>query len=164
MSKRLRAVFYEGIALKGHIRLTARDRAGRIVAIIESDNLIVTVGKELLAHMLIDDAGYDTGITYCAIGTGTTAPALPDTTLVTETNRLSIAANGSKSRAVNVITFSTFFLAAQCTYFIREIGLFGHSTATGAADSGVLLARGLLSYDNSAGVYDLTIDYVITIG
>ena len=154
----------DGLRITGKIRLTARDPwTGRIVGVVESENLVVTAGKALLCQMLIDDAGYDTGITYCALGISATAPAITDTQLTSETSRLEIAANGSKSRAVNVITFSTFFLAAVCSIFIQEVGLFGHSTATAAANSGVLFAHGLLSYDNQAGNVDLTIDYVVSI-
>ena len=43
-------------------------------------------------------------------------------------------------------------------------GEFGHSTATGTKDSGMLFSRVLFDYDNSAGQYDITIDWKITIG
>jgi predicted lactoylglutathione lyase len=150
----------EGLPLKGRVRFTATDpRTGAIIKII--DNLIVTVGKELIARMLIDESGYDTGLTYCAIGTGSTAPALNQTTLVAEVSRKAIT---SKTRASNVITLSTFFTAAESAYAIEECGIFGHSTASATVDSGVMFCRALLSYDNSAGNADLTIDWEITIG
>ena len=155
---------HDKVALSGLIRLTARDRiTHEIVDVVEARNLIVTAGKNLIANMLVDTSGYDTGITYCALGTNTTAPAITDTQLGTETSRLEIAANGSRTVATNVITFSTFFLAAQCSIFLKEVGLFGHSTASATANSGVLLAHGQISYDNQAGNYDLTIDWLVTV-
>jgi len=120
-------------------------------------NLVVTDGKGLAGDLLIGEV--TTGLTYHAIGTGTTTPAVGDTTLTTESNRLAIT---SKSRAGAVITLSTFFLAAQCTYNIKECGIFGDQ-ATGVADSGTMLCHYLQSYDNSGGSYDLTFDYDLTI-
>jgi len=145
------------LSLKGTVRLLVN---GRVVA--EACNLIVTVGKNLVADMLIDTAGFDTGITYCAVGTGVTAPAVGNTTLVTETARATITV---KERAGNILLLQTFFLAANINVFIKEAGLFGHSTATGAANSGVLFARALLSYDNSGvSPTDLTVQWEVTIG
>ncbi len=178
----------EGLKLYGRWRLTAR-RAGETIVkegeqtllpenlaspwrckmhqgeqpdlvIIEGANLIVSLGKYLVGQMLIDASGYDTGLTYCAIGTGVTAPAVGNTTLVTESARLAIT---SKTRVTNVITLSTFFTAAQSTYAIEEAGIFGHSTAGAGANTGELFARWLVSFDNSGGLYDITIDYVLTI-
>lgn len=147
---------------KGHVRLTATDPATKkILAIIDVDNLVVTVGKELVGRMLIDEAGYDTGLTYCAIGTGAAAPLITDTQLATEAARKIIT---SRTRAANVITLSTFLTVAESTFNIKEAGIFGHSTATGVANSGDLFARALLSYDNTGATADITIDWVITLG
>lgn len=150
------------IRISGRVRLTATDpRTGEIVAIVESENLFVTAGKTAILDALRDSAAqYDTGVTYLAIGTDTTPPALTDTALVSEVARKVIS---QKLRSGNTLTFSVSFPAADCTYNIKEVGLFGTSTATTDLDSGVLFARALLSYDNSAGLYVLTIDYPITI-
>jgi len=140
----------------------ARSQAAEWVeATVEVDNLICTSGKVLVASMLMDRSGYDTGLTYCAIGSDSTAPVVGDTTLTAEEARLAVT---STSRTVNAVTYSTFFTAAQSTYNIKEVGLFGHSTASSSADSGELFNHALLSYDNSAGSYDLTIDVVVTFG
>ena len=140
----------------------ARCRAAEhIVGSVWSHNIIVTSGKVLVAKMLMDASGYDTGLTYCAIGSDSTTPAVGDTTLATEENRVAVT---SKSRTVNAVTYSTFFTAAQSTYAIEEVGLFGHSTASGTTDSGELFNHALLSYDNSAASVDLTIDVAITFG
>ena len=147
----------DGLCIRGHVRLWAR---GHIVA--EADNLIVSTGKALVSDMLIDTSGYDTGLTYTAIGTGTAAPAVGDTTLGTETARKAITL---RERAANVLLLQTFFPAADCNVFLKEVGVFGHSTASATPDSGVLFARTLLSYDNSGGSpSDLTLDWEITIG
>jgi len=161
MAKNLSKADYEGLRLSGRWRLTARHiRTGEII-VKEGENLIVTVGKQLIGDMLIDESGYDTGLTYCAIGMDNTSPAITDTKLGSEANRKAIT---SKSRSGNEITLSTFFTAAESSYAIEEAGIFGHSTASATKDSGVLFSHWLTSFDNSAGNYDITIDYVLTIG
>ena len=125
----------------------------------EVNNLVVSVGKAMVGDLLIDVEG--TGLTYHAIGTGNTAPSAGDTALTTESARKAITA---KSRSGNVLTLSTFYLAAESTYSIAEIGIFGGSTAGVTADSGKLFSHFLQTYDNSAGAFDLTFDYSITIG
>jgi len=132
-----------------------------IRATVESDNIVVTSGKVLVARMLIDDTGYDTGLTWCAIGSDNTAPAVSDTTLGTEEERKEVT---SKSRSTAVITYSTFFTSAESNVAIEEVGLFGHSTASATTDSGEMFNHALLSYDNSgASPLDLTVDVEITV-
>jgi hypothetical protein len=153
----------EGLALRGRARLRAIDPKTGLVAFDSGwrKNLIVTVGKELVGRILVDEGGYDTGLTWCSIGTGTNAPALGDTQLQTEFGRMAVT---SKTRASNVITYSSLFLAAACTAALKEAGLWGHSTAGAGADTGVLFSRVAMDYDNSGGNYDLTLDWAITIG
>lgn len=151
------------LKLSSHVRLTAYKKGTKeVVAVIESKNLIVTVGKQFVGDMLIDkDSDHDTGLTWCAIGTNNTTPAITDTQLGTEVNRKQIT---TRSRSGIDITLSTFFTAAESTYNIKEAGEFGHASATSTPNSGKLLAHWLVSFDNSAGNYDLTFDYVLTIG
>jgi len=151
----------ELIKVSGRWRLTARHRITGEEIVIEGKNLITTVGKQLIGDMLIDASGYDTGLTYQAIGTSSTSPTVSDTQLGAEAARKAVT---SKSRSGNEITFSTFFTAAESSYNIQEAGIFGHSTATSSPNTGILFSHWLVSFDNSAGNYDLTFDYVLTIG
>ncbi|MDD5038722.1 MAG: hypothetical protein PHN78_05335, partial [Dehalococcoidales bacterium] len=55
---------------------------GEIVAVVENHNIICNEGLLLASAFFIDEsATYDTGITYCEIGTSSTAPAAGDTAL-----------------------------------------------------------------------------------
>jgi len=83
-----------------------------------------------------------------------------DTTLTAEAARKAVT---FKSRLVNVVTFSTFFTAGEAPYNIKEAGVFGHSTASVTPDSGVMFSHYLVDFNNSAGTYDITIEYVLTI-
>ena len=123
------------------------------------NNLVVTVGKELVCDLLLDIE--TAGLTYHAIGTFSGAPTLSNATLGTEVERKLWT---SKTRTLNVITYTAFYLAAECTYNIAEVGVFGGAMASALSDSGVLFSRLLQSYDNSAGLVDLTFEYELTIG
>lgn len=120
-------------------------------------NLITTVGYNLAANWSTDVEAV--GLTWYAIGTGTNAPAIGDTQLQTETKRKAFA---TRTTASAVSTFSAYFPKADCTYNIKEVGVFGSSTASITANSGVCLSRAALAYDNSGGTVDLTFDYELT--
>ena len=142
------------------LRVWERGKAGVSKPVYESTvhNLIVTSGKVLVADLLIGDV--TTGLTYHAIGTGTDSPAVGDTTLTSEQERKAFT---TRTNSSNEITLSCFYTAAQSTYNIKECGIFG-GAASAVADSGTLFSHYLQSYDNSGGTYDLTFDYVLTIG
>lgn len=144
------------IQLKGHVQLL--DAKTREV-LAESDNIVVTTGQELTGYLLINAPGITIGISYCAFGTDGTAPADADTTLTVEAGREQIT---QKNCALNVITLDTFFTAAESTFHILEVGLFGHD-ASMTPDSGMMFSHALLDYDNSGAPRDLVINWTITI-
>lgn len=153
---------YNLVKITGKGILTATDpKTGKIVARVESPNIICNEGLYLIAAFSRDEhANFDTGITYCEIGTGTTAPAAGDETLTTYHGRLAVTSN---SRNNYVVTFSTFFTAAQATANIKEAGMWGSALATASQATGFLFSHFLVAFDNSAGAYDCTISYVLTI-
>ena len=144
----------ENVQICGRWRLTARHVKTGEVIVLEGENLIVNVGKYLVGRMLIDEAGYDTGFVNQQIGTNNTAPAVGDTTLTAWAATKAIT---SKTRLLNVITMSTFFTAGESTFNIKEAGIFGHTAGA------IMFSHWLVSFDNSLGVYDITLDYVLTI-
>ena len=104
----------------------------------EYKNLFVTVGRNAVANRLI---GQDKGqITYCALGTGTNAPAAGNTTLQTEVFRKLIATREISSVGNNIASFTTFYNTGEANATLREAALFGDA-ATATADSGTLFAR-----------------------
>jgi len=121
-------------------------------------NLVMTGGKNWEAQMI---GGLQTvGITYCAIGTGSTAPLVSDTQLAAEAARMAITL---ATVAVNVLTIDAWFAAASCNYAIGEAGWFAGPTATGTSNSGVLVAHYLQPYNNSGGSpNDLTLEWIDT--
>ena len=127
-----------------------------------ADNLVVTAGKILVAKMLMDESGFDTGLTRIEVGTGTTSPALGDIALVTATVRKTIIS--SPIRTGNVVEYRAFFPAADITANLRETGIFGHSTAGAGLGSGELFARALITFNNATSPADATIVWTLTFG
>lgn len=154
----------EYLHIKMNILWEARDpRTHKIVDRGLAHNLITTAGKALLARMLAEEAGWDTGITYLSIGTGTTTPAITDTILTTETARKAVAM--PVYRVDNRLQFKGYFPSADCNVFVKEVGLFGHSTATATINTGQLFNHALLIKDNSGGSpVDLTFYIIVTLG
>lgn len=135
--------------------------SGIVSAQVENHNIICNEGLVLLGGFTIDEsATYDTGITYCEIGTGNTTPAAGDTTLTTYHGRKVIT---SRSRSNYTMTFSTFFTAAEATCYIKEAGMWGGGDAAAGEATGLLFSHFLASYDNSSGLYDITITYILTV-
>lgn len=161
MDKLTKQIMETGLlTLEGKWRLTARHiKTGEII-VKEGKNMIVTYGLYFVSNALIDaSAVFDTGLTYCAIGTDNTAVAAGDTALGSEQARKSIT---SRTIAGVEATFSTFFTAAESTYAIEEAGLFGGSNAGAGSGTGLLFSHFLVSFDNSGGNYDVTLDYILT--
>jgi hypothetical protein len=99
-------------------------------------------------------------ISYVALGTGNTAPSATDNQLVNEVLRKPVTsyANGATGEILITGYFST---SDAVGVTIQEIGFFGGGSATSAANSGALVARGLytLSKTNNQSlqaVLDLT--------
>ena len=149
--------------VKGSRRFDARGQMvdpGEVVAVVENHNIICNEGLQLLAGFAIDEsATYDTGITYCELGTGSTAPAPTDTTLTTYHARKAVT---SKSRSSYELTITTFFTAAQSTAAIKEVGMWGGGDAAAGQATGLLFSHFLAAFDNSSGNYDITITYILT--
>jgi len=154
----------EAIKMEGQVRVIARDPlTRRIMAIRTAPNMVVTSGKQLVGDLLIARTGYTVGVTYCVLGAGDTAPSLSDTQLTDEGGGAAMRkVITSRSRTGEIVTFSTFFLASECTLDMKEVGLFGYP-ADGTENSGTLLNHALVSYDNSSGTYDLTIDVTMEV-
>ncbi len=155
------ATHYEELSFKGRAVLAAVHRITGEKIIIKSENLRVTVGKTWLLNYLVNEAGYDNGFTYCALGNNNTAPAIGQTTLVAEQSRNAITSKPGPDSGVE-LTLSTFFTAAESTFYIKEAAIFGHN-ASATPNSGTMWARWLVSFDNSLAEYDITIDYILTV-
>ena len=153
---------WESFPISCNVRLIGTDpKTGEVLEVSEAHNLVVTTGKVLVASIMAEESGFDTGITYVEVGTDGMAAALSDTALVAVTKRNIVTRT---VRTANVVQFRTFFAAADITAFLKEVGAFGHSTATASNGTGELFNRAVISFDNSSGSKDLTVVVQITFG
>ena len=111
----------ETISLVGEVELKLND-----VVVVSKKNLIVQVGKNFLANAVISSS--TTPFNAIAIGSGTTAAALADTALQTETLRTSF---DSATIANNVITLVKNYLPGVATGSISEAGIFNNAISGG---------------------------------
>lgn len=101
-------------------------------------------------------------ITYVALGTSSTAPAVTDTLLGAETFR----------KAVSTYTNGTTGEILVSMYLgpnddiggnIQEVGFFGGNTASASPNTGVLLAHGLYAHNPKTGIESITFTLDLTI-
>lgn len=88
----------------------------------------------------------DISIKYVAVGTSSTAPAATDTQLGAEVFRKALTSSSNGAPAGEGVF--TLYLSPQDVVgtAIAEVGWFAGSSASGTANSGVLIARGLYSH------------------
>ena len=144
----------DGIALTGKLTISLNDEI-----VQETENLVVTAGKEWVAARMKDTS---TVMTHMGIGTSTTAAAIGQTALVTEVARTALTTSGG-TVAGAVITFATTVPAdtpdvtAPATAAITEAGIFNANSA------GTMLARTVFSAVNKGELDTMTISWAVTI-
>lgn len=150
----------EFIKLKGHLKIDLYNTVTGEHEITEVKNMVVTTAKNSIADRL---KGTDTNnmgsITYCALGTGSTAPAADDTTLETEIERKLISV---RSVSNNVATFETYFTTSEGNGTLWEAGLFGDD-ASDTVDSGTLYCRTAINRVKTSND-TLTLTWTVTVG
>jgi hypothetical protein len=128
------------------IRVTVLHRDGHH-EVEEFPNLIVNSGKNHLRNCLGDPGGFDpyTGVNLkvCALGSGTTTPAVTQTQLTTEVFRKAITSY--ESPAVGQVRTITYIAPGEANFAIREIGWFAYDAYDSAPNSGIMVARVLYS-------------------
>ena len=122
---------------------------GKVVQ--ETDNLVVTVGKKWVADRMNNQ---NTVMSHMAIGTGTTAVVVANTTLVTELVRTTLT---STTVVNNTIAYVDSYAAGVGTGAITEAGIFD------ASSGGDMLCRTVFSVVNKGADDSMTITWTITV-
>ena len=130
---------------------------GAFVSTLVLKNLITTTGKAGLASRINGD-GSEAVFTYIALGTGTTAANIADTTLETEISTSGGSrAIGAASRVTTTVTNDTARVSKTFTFTgslaITEAGLLN------AASVGVLVARKVFSVINVVDTDELVVTW-----
>ena len=102
-------------------------------------------------------------ITYVALGTGTTAPAITDTQLVTEVFRKAVTSytNGGSHGEILI----NMYLGPNDAVGdnIQEVGFFGGGSATSTINTGILVARGLWAHNPKTNLESIVFQIDATI-
>lgn len=106
---------------------------------------ITNVGLNMLRDALAGNN--NAAITYVALGTSSTSPAVSDTQLGAESFRKAVT---SRTNGTTGEILIALYLAPgdDVGDNIQEVGFFGGNSATINANTGVLLAHGLYSHSN----------------
>jgi len=145
----------ENIKMKGKFFIYLYGPNGDLKHHHVGTNVVTTVGKEFLASFLYSAAVAASTFTckYIAIGTGTTAEAVGDTALGTESARQTGTASYISGQIYQV---TATFAAGTGTGAITEYGLLSSSSA------GTLLARDVEAVVNKGASDTLTVVYQLT--
>jgi hypothetical protein len=144
--------FVEDMTLTGTLKIVLSGEDGVVKEEHEVKNLVVTAGKSFIASRIKDATS--AVMSHMAIGSGTTAAAVGDTTLGTELGR---AVLSSTTTSTNSVIFSSAFLAAVGTGAITEAGLFN------AASAGTMLCRTVFPVINKGAADVLVITWTVTV-
>jgi hypothetical protein len=141
------------IRLRGRVKMELHGPDGELKHSHEADNLITTVGKQDIVDQLLASPG-QAKPQYMAVGTGSTAAAIGDTALGTESARVALA---TKTRSTNVLTMTATFPAGTGTAALTEAGVFS------AVSVGDLYSRVVFSAINKGAADSLTITWTYTL-
>lgn len=121
---------------------------------IEHKNLVVSVGKTNIAARM---SGNTVAVmSHMAVGTGSTAAVVGDTTLQTELARVALTVAGGTPSS-NTVTYSASYPAGTGTGALTEAGIFN------ASSSGTMLCRTVFPVINKQAADSITITWVISI-
>ena len=146
----------DNVKATGELQIILRDSTGNIKEQKTVPNLVVTVGKNVIASRL---TGVATPVmSHMALGTSATAPASANTTLGAEIagSRTALGVPGG-TPAANVVTFTATFSAGIGTGALVEAGIFNSSTV------GSMLCRTTFGAVNKDVGDSLTINWAVSI-
>lgn len=145
----------DSIKTIGTLDVVLTDENGLVKDQFTVPNLVVQTGRNYIAHRMTGSG--NTTMSHMAIGTTNTAAALTDTTLGTETARVSLTSTANSSPG-NVVTYvATFNPGTPSTAnAITEAAIFN------AASSGEMLCRTVFDVVNKGVLDTLTITWTVS--
>ena len=145
-------MFTESVSIKGNLEVILLDEKGIQKDYRKIDNLVVAVGKQVIAARLI---GNTIAIpSHMAVGTDTTAAATGQTALGGEVGRVVF---DSTTRTTNVLTYVATFPAGTGTGALTEAAILNDSS------TGNMLCRTTFSTVNKAAGDTIVITWNVTV-
>jgi hypothetical protein len=145
-------MFTESVSLKGNLEVILLDQNGNQKDYRKIENLVVAVGKEIIAARLV---GNTIAVpSHMAVGTDATAAATGQTALGGELGRVAL---DSTARASNVLTYVATFPPGTGTGALAEAAILN------AASTGNMLCRTTFSVVNKAVGDSIVITWNVTV-
>jgi hypothetical protein len=146
----------DNVTATGKLSVLLKDENGTVKQQLDIKNLVVTVGKNLIASRL--SANTEPVMSHIAVGTNTASPVIGNTALGAEIvgSRTSLTVPGG-SRVDNTITYNVSLPAGVGTGAITEAGIFNSATV------GTMLCRTTFPVVNKAAPDTLEITWNVTI-
>lgn len=145
-------MFTDTLKIVGNLSVTLFDESGIVKDTREVNNLVVAVGKDLIASRLV---GNSLPIpSHMALGSSATAAATSQTALGGELGRVAL---DSTSRSSNTIAYVATFGAGTATGSVQEAGIFN------AGSSGNMLCRTTFSAVNKAAGDTVVVTWNVTV-
>jgi hypothetical protein len=139
-------MIHDDLKLTGALTIALNDEI-----VQETENLVVTAGKNWVADRMNNA---NTVMTHMAVGTGTTAAAAGNTTLVSESDRNTLT---STTVTDNAVAYVATWAAGDATAALTEAAILD------AASGGDMLARTVFSVVNKGAADSMTITWTITV-
>ena len=140
------------LKMTGDLTVTLFDAEGKVKDKRDLKNLVVSAGKTFIASRMVGTS--QAIMSHMAIGTGTTTPAVAQTTLTTEAGRVTLASSSASS---NAVTYTATFPAGTGTGAITEAAVLN------AASLGTMLCRTTFPVVNKAAGDSIAVTWVITV-
>ena len=145
-------MFTESVNVKGNLEVILLDESGKQKDYRKVNNLVVAVGKDVIASRLVGNAL--AVMSHMAVGSSTTPAATSQTALGTELGRVAL---DSTTRATNTITYVATFPAGTGTGSITEAGILN------AGSTGNMLCRTVFGVVTKASGDTVVITWNVTV-
>ena len=146
-------MIHDDLKLKGRLDIVVTSEDGVVKQKESVDNLVVTSGKNFVASRM---AGTSSSVmSHMAIGTGSTAAAVGNTTLGSESARVALTSTTvTDNDVVYVATFPANTPSSAAA--ITEAAIFN------ASSNGTMLCRTVFSVINKSQSYSLTVTWTVS--
>ena len=145
-------MFTESVKVKGNLEVVLLDETGSQKDYRKVDNLVVAVGKDVIASRLVGNTL--AVMSHMGVGAGSTAAATSQTALGSELGRVALDSTG---RSSNTITYTATFAAGTGTGTLQEAGIFNDGT------TGNMLCRTVFSPVSKAAGDTIVITWNVTV-
>ena len=145
-------MFTESVSIKGNLEVILLDEKGSQKDYRKIDNLVVAVGKQVIAARLLGNTL--AVMSHMAVGSDSTAAATGQTALGGELGRVTL---DSSARTTNVLTYVATFPAGTGTGALVEAAILN------ASSTGNMLCRTTFSTVNKAVGDSIVITWNVTV-